>query len=308
MGPYALLERPINSSSSRQLLSGFNPSSGFHSYSFRLKSSFVSYEGIDQPTVFQTKLNGELTYDLMGTIKRTRTTVITPEPALRTLKTSSVKSAIDDYDLLRAQSTSETSNVFPYTGDIEIHGETRIWKQGWDSSGDGTERFLSIEDARAVGDYLSSLYISNYYQLNPPTIYASPDRIEQRINKIPTSAEVAAQTTPQMTSSSDFKSTSLDYYNQNRIQLAGPGYEPFTIAVWKYWLKDGSIAGTSYDTGIVTKNSLGQYKLQIGKAKSDGGIQMLVDYGTLSLQQLKQKLGSKVIIPAEFLTRTARTS
>ncbi len=308
MGPYALLERPINSSSSRQLLSGFNPSSGFHSYSFRLKSSFVSYEGIDQPTVFQTKLNGELTYDLMGTIKRTRTTVIVPEPALRTLKTSSIKSAIDDYDLLRAQSTSETSNVFPYTGDIEIHGETRIWKQGWDSSGDGTERFLSIEDARAVGDYLSSLYISNYYQLNPPTIYASPDRIEQRINKIPTSVEVAAQTIPQMTSSSDFKSISLDYHNQNKIQLAGPGYDSFIIAEWRYWLKDGSMSGRSYDIGIVSKYSLGEYSVHIGKAKSDGKVQMLLNSGKISLQQLKEKLGPRVIIPAEFLTRTARTS
>jgi len=323
MGPYTLLERPINSSSSRQLLSGFNQSSGFHSYSFRLKSSFVSYEGIDQPTVFQTKLNGELVYDLMGTIKRTRTTVVTPEPAIRTLRTSSIKSAIDDYDLLRAKSTSETSNVFPYTGDIDIHGQTRIWKQGWDSSGGSDKRLLSTEDAQAVGDYISSLYESNYYQLNPPAapdIYQSPDRIEQRINRIPTLTEVVATTVPQnriptptevvatavpqMTSSTNFRSLWVQQLNIGRVQLPGPGSTPFPIATWRYWINDGSLDGKDYNIGTVTKNSLSQYSLEIGRPEGDG-VKILLIYPLMTLQQLRQKLGSTIVIPAEFLDRTA---
>jgi len=130
MGPHVLVERPINSSSSRQLLSSINPSSGFHSYSFRLKSSYVSYEGIDKPTILQTKLNGQAQYDLMGTIKRSRTETVAGEPGIQTLKISSSGSAIDDFNLMRSKTTAETSNVFPYTGDIDIHNDPRIWAQG----------------------------------------------------------------------------------------------------------------------------------------------------------------------------------
>jgi hypothetical protein len=68
------------------------------------------------------------------------------------------------------------------------------------------------------------------------------------------------------------------------------------------------MSGRSYDIGIVSKYSLGEYSVHIGKAKSDGKVQMLLNSGKISLQQLKEKLGPRVIIPAEFLTRTARTS
>jgi hypothetical protein len=301
MGPYVLLERPINSSSNRQLLSGFNSSSGFHSYSFRLKSSFVSYEGIDQPTVFQTKLNGELAYDLMGTIKRTRTTVITPEPALRTLKTSSAKSAIDDYGLLRAKSTSETSNVFPYTGDIEIHGQTRIWKQGWDSSGEGSNRFLSIEEAQAVASYLESLYVSNYYQLNPPTIVQVPDRLEERANVVPTSSQVAAQTIPTMTSSSDFRNIYINYYPNNYRTFIGPIITPLPIAEWKYWKKNASLpSGTKYSIGVVIKMNNDQYTVTVSQQDSDGDLKAILVSSRMSLAALRTYLGPSISIPADF--------
>lgn len=155
MGPHALIERPINSSSTKKLFSSINPSSGFHSYSFRLKSSYVSYEGIDKPTIFQAKLNGQAQYDLMGTIKRTRTETVAGEPGIQTLKISSSGSAIDDFNLMRSKSTAETSNVFPYTGDIDIHNDPRIWIQGTNASSTystSTVSTFSTNAATAVPD------------------------------------------------------------------------------------------------------------------------------------------------------------
>ena len=130
MGTYVLMERPINSSSTRNLVSSISPSSGFHSYSFRMSSSYVMYEGSDKPTILSAKLNGKLTYVLSARMVREETNTTTPDPGLNVFKAASVKSAIDDLNLMRAKASTETSNIFPYTGDIDIHGDTRIWKYG----------------------------------------------------------------------------------------------------------------------------------------------------------------------------------
>ena len=137
LGPHLLIERPTGTSSTRNLNSSIGFSSGFNSYAFKLSSKYTSFEGIDLPYGFNCNLSGTATLTVNGESKKLVPWSRLVTPAQRNDKVgvvngelNSIKSAIDDLGLMRSTKVSESSNVFPYTGDIDIHGQTGIWKQG----------------------------------------------------------------------------------------------------------------------------------------------------------------------------------
>ena len=144
LGPHIITERPVASSSVRSLNSSMNFSSGFNSYPFRLSSNYTSFEGSDLPSNFNCSLSAKATLIINAESKTLVTWFETTTPAPRndTVGAENLKSAIDDLGLMRSTKVSESSNVFPYTGDIDIHGETGIWKQtsdGGDTDTDNTD-------------------------------------------------------------------------------------------------------------------------------------------------------------------------
>lgn len=143
LGPHILINRPVASSSTKSLNSSINFSSGFNSYPFRLSSSYSSYEGNDLPSNFNCDLSASATLVVNGESKTLVTWFETETPAARndTLVAQNFQSAIDDLGLLRTTKVTESSNVFPYTGDIDIHGQTGIWKRsdGIGGNGDGDD-------------------------------------------------------------------------------------------------------------------------------------------------------------------------
>ena len=131
LGPHLLIERPTGTSSTRNLNSLIGFSSGFNSYPFKLSSKFTSFEGIDLPYGFNCNLSGTATLTINAESKKLVTWFETVTPAQRndTVGAENSQSAIDDLGLQRSTKVSESTNVFPYTGDIDIHGQTGIWKQ-----------------------------------------------------------------------------------------------------------------------------------------------------------------------------------
>lgn len=130
LGPHILMERPVNSSSTRSLSNLLSPSLGFNSYPFRLKSIYTMYEGTDVPYSFNFNFGGKANYTINATYKGKKEVQRPAGPKPATVSVENVKSGIDDYSLNRSTNVADASNIFPYTGDIDLHGDSRIWVQG----------------------------------------------------------------------------------------------------------------------------------------------------------------------------------
>ena len=166
LGPHLLIERPTGTSSTRNLNSLIGFSSGFNSYAFKLSSTYTSFEGIDLPYGFNCNLSGTATLIVNGESKKLVPWSRLVTPAQRNDKVgvvngelNSIKSAIDDLGLMRSTKVSESTNVFPYTGDIDIHGITAIWERTVDGGGDGEDEDDGDEtiDWAAIAAYIASL-------------------------------------------------------------------------------------------------------------------------------------------------------
>lgn len=131
LGPHVLMERPVNSSSTRSLSNLLSPSLGFNSYPFKLKSMYTMYEGSDLPYSFNFTFSGKAKYNVNGVYKGQIFEKVPagPQP-VNDISVQNVKSAIDDYQLNRSTNVTDASNIYPYTGDIDIHGDPRIWVNG----------------------------------------------------------------------------------------------------------------------------------------------------------------------------------
>ena len=156
LGPHLLVERPTGTSSTRSLNSYPFNSSGFNSYPFKLSSKFTSFEGIDLPFGFDCDLSLSATIAINGKGIELipQITTIIPESEPVTGEADYFRSAIDDLEL-RATGVSESYNVFPYTGDIDIHGITGIWKQTVDGGGDDEDE--GVINWAAIAAYIASL-------------------------------------------------------------------------------------------------------------------------------------------------------
>jgi hypothetical protein len=177
LGPHLLVERPTGTSSTRNLNSSIGFSAGFNSYPFKLSSKFTSFEGIDLPYGFNCNLSGTATLVINAESKKLVTWFETVTPAQRPdiVGTENWQSAIDDLGLQRSTNVSESTNVFPYTGDIDIHGQTGIWKQtsdggtpppdGADTDGDdsGDEIDWAAVVARIVAGALGAAVTAGAY-------------------------------------------------------------------------------------------------------------------------------------------------
>ena len=62
-----------------------------------------------------------------------------------TYSCKNVVSAIDDIGLLRTDDPSSSNNIFPYTGDIDIHGETKMWQAASFDPRSGYLRFYYLD-------------------------------------------------------------------------------------------------------------------------------------------------------------------
>ena len=161
LGPHLLVERPTGTSSTRNLNSLIGFSSGFNSYPFKLSSKFTSFEGIDLPYGFDCDLSLTATVAINAESKNLITRYELENQAQRPdiVGTENWQSAIDDLNLQRSTNVSESTNVFPYTGDIDIHGITAIWQQTVDGGGGGDDEDDGDEkiDWAAIAAYLASL-------------------------------------------------------------------------------------------------------------------------------------------------------
>lgn len=157
LGPHLLVERPTGTSSTRNLNSLIGFSSGFNSYPFKLSSKFTSFEGMDEPYGFNCDLSLTATIAIDGKGIELIPDIVTiiPESQPFIAEAKNFQSAIDDLNLQRSTKVSESSNVFPYTGDIDIHGITGIWKQTVDGGGDPGDE--DVIDWAAIAAYIASL-------------------------------------------------------------------------------------------------------------------------------------------------------
>jgi hypothetical protein len=131
-GAYAVIDSQHSSSGTRRLNNELNVLNSFKSYPFNLTSKYNYARAVDKPLIFDVTLNTTLTATFNATLKEERTIKVNPtQPSGQVVPASakciSIKSAIDDLGLLRTTTSSNANNVFPYTGDIDIHKSTRIW-------------------------------------------------------------------------------------------------------------------------------------------------------------------------------------
>jgi hypothetical protein len=181
LGPHLLVERPTGTSSTRNLNSLIGFSAGFNSYPFKLSSKFTSFEGIDLPYGFNCNLSGKATLTINAESKKIVTWFETVTPAQRPdiIGTQNWQSAIDDLGLMRSTKVSESSNVFPYTGDIDIHGQTGIWKQTSDGGtppSDGADTDTDTDTGETI-DWaaIASLILAASAGADPSSLYTTKD-------------------------------------------------------------------------------------------------------------------------------------
>jgi len=131
-GAYAVIDSQYSTSGTRRLNNELNVLNSFRSYPFNLTSKYNYARAVDKPVAFDVTLSTGLTATFSAQLKSVRLTPTNPTlPSGEIVSTSAscinFESAIDDLRFLRPTDTSNANNVFPYTGDIDIHKDTKIW-------------------------------------------------------------------------------------------------------------------------------------------------------------------------------------
>ena len=131
-GAYAIIDSQYSSSGTRRLNNQLNVLNSFRSYPFNLTSIYNYARAVDKPVEFDVTLGTSLTATFNATLKEQR--AVTGNPTLPSgevidtfVSCKDFISAIDDEIAERSTDTSSANNVFPYTGDIDIHKDTKIW-------------------------------------------------------------------------------------------------------------------------------------------------------------------------------------
>ena len=141
LGPYVMIEKPVSSSGTRLINDNVDRNANFKDYKFNLESYYNYYSASDSPQSFTAytdfsgfgRING-ITYESgywqkVDPIYETRqesyevTTKVHATEAC-----TDFRSAVDDVGLFRATSTNQPTNVFPYTGDIDLGNTWKIWR------------------------------------------------------------------------------------------------------------------------------------------------------------------------------------
>jgi len=205
-GSYAVIEKPFSSSNTRRLNNELNVLNSFKSYPFNLTSKYNYARATDKPLSFNVTVDTQLTATFTALLKEQTKIVVNPtketgQPVKVQANCIEIKSAIDDLQLLRTTSSSNANNVFPYTGDIDIHRNTRIWYASGDDKKDDevAPLVLSDEDIAqllAAGatlgiDYGTVVFGSN--NSKPSTTVVPADRYDR---PVPTGAAPTTSTVP----------------------------------------------------------------------------------------------------------------
>lgn len=135
MGPYVIRDKSFSSSSTRRLNNELNVLSSFKSYPFNLSTAYNYARATDKPTLFDVNFNatlngvltGSLTYSVVVKPGTPEIPSTNPSPGPAQVNCTEFKSAIDDLKLLRKVDITSSDNIFPYTGDIDLHYQTKIW-------------------------------------------------------------------------------------------------------------------------------------------------------------------------------------
>ena len=136
MGPYAILTKPVSASGNAVLSNNIGVLNSFKSYPFKLSSSY-SYVSVpeEKASRFNAKVNFSCSATFTATLNQPEEILSDPIAGEdSTPNCFSFRSALDDLGQGREANTSSPSNIFPYTGDIDLGNKTAIWANG--NSGD----------------------------------------------------------------------------------------------------------------------------------------------------------------------------
>lgn len=136
MGPYTILTKPVSASGNAVLSNNIGVLNSFKSYPFKLSSSY-SYVAVpeEKASRFNVKVNFSCSATFTATLNQPEEIMSEPLPGEDTSPNCfSFRSALDDLGQGREANTSSPSNIFPYTGDIDLGNKTAIWTNG--NSGD----------------------------------------------------------------------------------------------------------------------------------------------------------------------------
>lgn len=133
-GDYVITEKPISVSDTALLRDNLNALNSFASYPFNLSCTYTyAIPGPERSSEFVPYVD----IDFSGTYSVTKSVPTFTAGAPATYKdgpnskrAQEIKSAIDDLNLNRATSTSNTNNIFPYTGDIDLGNKSAAWRSG----------------------------------------------------------------------------------------------------------------------------------------------------------------------------------
>lgn len=139
MGAYAVIEKNYSSSNDASLINSLGTVlNSFRSYPFELKTSYAYLTSMDQPYSYDVNgtiscnmlFKGSYTYDVTTTTTVDGGSTTTPVLVDTNAPCIEIKSAIDDLDLLREEGSSNPNNIYLYSGDIDIHKDPRLWRNG----------------------------------------------------------------------------------------------------------------------------------------------------------------------------------
>ena len=208
-GAYAIRDSEYSTSGTRRLNNDLNVLNSFRSYPFNLTSKYNYARAVDKPVSLDVILNTSLSVTFNATLKEIRQVPTNAtKPSGESVSTSasciSIKSAIDDLGLLRATASSNANNVFPYTGDIDIHKNTRLWRY---NGGPPPPLDLTPEDiAGIIASITAAAGVANIAtrtSVSYSNINAKPDDSNNASNVGTTTTTVAPTTTvPRSTTTS----------------------------------------------------------------------------------------------------------
>jgi|694.fasta_scaffold06622_2 hypothetical protein len=144
-GPYAVINQNLSVSESSKLSNELSVLNNFKSYPFDLTCRYSYAAASDRPSsfdvvtksVFEAYFNGKAKYiQIIQTPPPSSEPISTPPPTSRimtnvTANVVNIKSAIDDkLGFFTVNKSSNPANTYLYSGDIDIHKDSRIWNIG----------------------------------------------------------------------------------------------------------------------------------------------------------------------------------
>lgn len=143
-GPYAVIEQNQSVSETSSLENKLPVLNNFKSYPFDFDCKYTYTSISDGYQSFNADIETEFiaTFSAELTTIETTQVLVDPDPipgytVTETINVSkkaiNIKSSIDDLNLLRTTTSTDPTNVFLYSGDIDIHKDPRIWKYSYTS-------------------------------------------------------------------------------------------------------------------------------------------------------------------------------